>query len=51
MGDKRNNSSWVCDRLEELIEEWENRCEDTYDTTEYLTYCKVIEEIQSILYE
>jgi hypothetical protein len=47
---KRNNSQWVCDGIEELIEEYERRCEDTYDQTEFLIYRKVIEELEIILY-
>ena len=47
---KRNNSSWVCDRLEELISEYEIRCEATYSKVENLTYRTIIEELEEILY-
>lgn len=47
---KRNNSQWICDGIEELIEEYERRAEQTYDQVEYLTYSKVIEELEAILY-
>ena len=47
---KRNNSQWICDSIEELIKEYEIRADKTYDQTEYLTYSKVIEELEIILY-
>lgn len=47
---KRNNSQWICDSIEELIEEYELRAEKTYDQIEYLIYSKVIEELEAILY-
>lgn len=47
---KRNNSQWICDSIEELIEEYKRRAEQTYDQTEYLIYSKVIEELEIILY-
>ena len=47
---KRNNSSWVCDRLEELIAEYEKAREDTYDEGVFWTYDKVLNDLESILY-
>ncbi len=47
----RNNSSWVCDRLEELIEEYEKEKADTYDEGTYWTYDRVLDDLKSILYE
>ena len=48
---KRNNSSWVCDRLEELLEKYDKEREDTYDFAVFLTYDEVIDDLKSILYE
>lgn len=48
---KRNNSSWVCDRLEELLEKYDKEREDTYDSAVFLTYDEVIDDLKSILYE
>lgn len=50
MGRKRNNSQWVCDRLEELMEEYEKAREDTYDDGTFWTYDKVLNDLESILY-
>ena len=50
MSRKRNNSSWVCDRLEELMEEYEKAREDSYDESEIWTYDKVLNDLESILY-
>jgi hypothetical protein len=47
---KRNNSSWVCDRLEELIKVYEEAKADTYDDGTYWTYNTVIDDLRSILY-
>ncbi|MDD5980164.1 MAG: hypothetical protein PUC23_03530 [bacterium] len=47
----RNNSSWVCDRLEELIKEYEKEKGDTYDEGTFWAYDKVIDDLKSILYE
>lgn len=46
----RNNSSWICDRLEELLEEYRKIKEDTYDAGTYHAYDKVIDDLESILY-
>ena len=46
----RNNSSWICDRLEELLEEYKKIKEDTYDAGTYHAYDKVIDDLESILY-
>ena len=51
MGRKRNNSSWVCDRLEELLEKYEKEREDTYDFATMLIYDEVLDDLESILYE
>lgn len=51
MSRKRNNSQWICDRLEELLEKYENEREDTYDFAVALTYDEVLDDIESILYE
>ena len=51
MGRKRNNSSWVCDKLEELLEKYEKEREDTYDFTTMLIYNEVLDDLESILYE
>lgn len=50
MEKKRNNSQWICDSIEELIEEYERRCDDTYDYAVLSTYRTVIEELEIILY-
>lgn len=47
---KRNNSQWICDSIEELIEEYERRCDATYDYAVLSTYQTVIEELEVILY-
>lgn len=46
----RNNASWVCDRLEELIKEYESAKENTYDDGTYWTYDRVLEDLRYILY-
>ena len=46
----RNNSSWICDRLEELLEEYKKDKENTYDDGTFWTYDKVIDDLESILY-
>ena len=46
----RNNSQWVCDRLEELIQEYEQKKATTYDNGAYWTYDEVIKDLKSILY-
>lgn len=52
MGDKkRNNASWCCDRIEELLKEYEQRRDASYDIEgEYRVYDTVIEELEEILY-
>ena len=47
----RNNSSWVCDRLEELIGDYEKIRADTYNEGTFWAYDKVIDDLKSILYE
>lgn len=48
---KRNNASWCCDKIEELLEEYKQRRDNNYDSEgEYLIYDKVIEELEEILY-
>lgn len=47
---ERNNSSWVCDRLEELIKVYEEAKANTYDDGRYWTYIMVIDDLKSILY-
>lgn len=47
---KRNNSSWVCDRLEELIKQYEEAKANTYDDGRYWAYVMVIDDLKSILY-
>lgn len=39
----------ICDRLKELLEEYEKEKENTYDEGTYWTYNKVIEDLESIL--
>ena len=46
----RNNASWIRDRLEELIKEYECKKEDTYDDGTYWTYDRVLEDLRYILY-
>ena len=49
---KRNNASWCCDRIEELLEEYKeirDRNLDIEDRT-YSAYKSVIEELEEILY-
>ena len=48
---KRNNSFWVCDRLEELLEKYEKEREDTYDFATMLIYDEVLDDLESILYK
>lgn len=47
---KRNNSQWICDSIEELLEEYKRRCDNTYDYAVLDTYRTVIEELEIILY-
>lgn len=48
---KRNNASWCCDRIEELIEWYKKRRDESYDIEgECRVYDKVIEELEEILY-
>lgn len=52
MDGKRNNPSWCCDKIEELIEEYEKKSRDTYDSEgAYLIYEQIIEDLKRILYE
>lgn len=46
---KRNNSLWVCDRLEELIEEYKSKANITYDA-EYEIYSEIVDQLEEILY-
>ncbi len=59
MNGKRNNSSWCCDKLEELIEEYKDR-QNTLDKYGYSLEAKVairneletvISDLERILYE
>lgn len=51
---KRNNSSWVCDRLEELIAEYEKDKEKAWydydDNGAFYTYERIIYDLKQILY-
>lgn len=48
---KRNNASWCCDRIEELLKEYEQRRDASYDIEgECRVYDTVIEELEEILY-
>lgn len=48
---KMNNPSWCCEKIEELLQEYKNKQEDSHDSAEYETYKEVIEDIEKILYE
>lgn len=52
---KRNNSSWVCDRLEELIKEYKEDQKKAWyeydDNGAYFTYDRIIYDLEQILYE
>ncbi len=59
MNGKRNNPSWCCDKLEELIEEYKDR-QNTLDKYGYSLEAKVairneletvISDLERILYE
>lgn len=39
----------ICDRLRELIEEYEEAKADTYDDGTYWAYDRVIDDLESIL--
>lgn len=50
---KRNNASWCCDRIEELIEEYKKRSYESYDIDSERTakvYRRVAKELEEILY-
>lgn len=48
---KRNNASWCCDKIEELLKEYEQRRDASYDIEgECRVYDTVIEELEEILY-
>lgn len=48
---KRNNASWCCDKIEELLKEYKRRRDATCDIEgEYYIYDKVVEELEEILY-
>lgn len=52
MDRKRNNPSWCCDKIEELLLEYKNKQRDSHDDpAEYETYKEVIEDLEKILYE
>lgn len=51
MGRKRNNSQWVCDKLEELLEKYEKEREDTFDFAVALVYDEILDDLETILYE
>lgn len=47
----RNNSSWCCDRIEELIEDYKKRKDKCYDSEiRQQAYEMIIEELEEILY-
>lgn len=48
---KMNNPSWCCDKIEELLQEYKNKQEDSHDPAEYETYKEVIKDLEKILYE
>ena len=50
MNRKMNNPSWCCDKIEELLQEYKNKQEDSHDPAEYETYKEVIEDLEKILY-
>lgn len=50
MNGKRNNPSWCCDRIEELIEEYEKKADNSYGI-EYEIYTEIVDELKEILYE
>lgn len=50
MDKKRNNALWCCNRIEDLIKEYDRRVSDTDSEDVKSTYIKVIEELEQILY-
>ena len=50
MNGKRNNPSWCCDRIEELIEEYEKKADNSYGI-EHEIYTEIVDELKEILYE
>ena len=48
---KRNNASWCCDKIEELLTDYKERRDKNYATDdEYKVYETVIGELEEILY-
>lgn len=48
---KRNNPSWCCDQIEELIQKYRNQSESLYlDESIARTYGCVADELEEILY-
>lgn len=50
MDRKRNNPSWCCDKIEELIEEYKRKADNNYGV-EYEIYTEIVNELEEILYE
>ena len=47
---KRNNSLWVCDKLEELLEEYKRKADSAYGV-DYEIYSDIIDDLEELLYE
>lgn len=51
MNGKMNNTSWCCNKIEELIKKYEKEMKETQSRDRYLTYYKIVNELKEILYE
>lgn len=47
---KMNNPSWCCEKIQELIEEYQRKADSTYGV-EHEVYIDIIDDLEEILYE
>ncbi|MDY3928302.1 MAG: hypothetical protein SOZ34_02950 [Clostridia bacterium] len=50
MKGKRNNPLWICDKLEELLEEYKRKAQSVYGV-DYEIYTDIIDDLEKLLYE
>ena len=50
MDRKMNNPSWCCEKIQELIEEYKQKADNTYDV-EHEVYIDIIDDLEEILNE
>lgn len=45
-----NNPSWCCEKIQELIKEYQNKADSTYGV-DHEVYIDIIDDLEEILYE